>query len=232
MVGVLPTPAGRPHPVSQARLPPPTPSTGGPSPLEPASAFSAPATPSFPETPARRGPTAVPAGLPLLPPPGGRGSSPSGRWGLEVGIPGSSGGPASSPRWGFDSGGVPRPEHRAAGVGGLDTLCLKPVLFLSVQCWLPGGGALPHPFVSPSLLATFPVLCCPAGPSLKSPAHSSPAGPVPMLIQLGCPSPPPLDFPLGWAWCPPVPGPLAPACGLLRPCLDLACKFRRAVEEP
>lgn len=119
---------------------PPCPSSGRPlalrvwwSALPPS---PAPTTFSFPQTPARRGPTAVPTRLPLLPPLGCRGSSPSGRWGLEVGVPGS------SPLQGFGSGEVPRQGTELQGLGAR-TLALR-----TCPCWvLAHCEGPPYPFV-------------------------------------------------------------------------------------
>lgn len=134
----------------------------------------APTTVSFPQTPARRGPTTVPTRLPLLPPLGCRGSSPSGRWGLEVGVPGS------SPLQGFGSGEVPRQGTELQCLGAR-TLALRTCpcwvlaccgVFLTPLCPLPSWAP---PFLTPS---------CPSLRPRATPAPWDPSRPVLGLAAL------------------------------------------------
>lgn len=168
----------------------------------------APTTFSFPQTPARRGPTAVPTRLPLLPPLGCRGSSPSGRWGLEVGVPGS------SPLQGFGSGEVPRQGTRVAGLGGTYTCAQNMSLLGAGSLW---GSSLPLCAPLPSWAPPFLPPSC---PSLKPRATPAPWEPSRSCIWTRCSHERVLSCPTGCvAWA------TGPACGLRRPCPDESCKF-------
>lgn len=140
--------------------------------------------PELPPNPDRHGPTTVPSGLPLLPPLGGRGSSPSGRWSLEAGVPGSSRGPSSTPVVGFWFGAV---------WGGSGFV----LILVRVGSWHPRGS--PPPFVPlspPGPLSHLRAVL--HGPLLKSPLTPAPRNSFPCSFGwTACPSPPSAGLP---AW--------------------------------
>ena len=153
--------------------------------------------------------------LPLLPPAGARGSSPSGRRGLGVGVPGSSGGPASSPTRVSVPGGWGR---GVLGQGwGSGRLCSEPGLVLvGLGAGSLGLFSLPPPPVPVSFcplpssclgpLPTLPCLCwasCLAGPGALLAPRMCSLGSGP---QLGACLDPALLGPAGsgeW-WSPPA----------------------------
>ena len=153
----------------------PHPGSEGPSGQGALLAPPAPTALSLSQTPTRRGPTAVPTGLPLLPPLGGRGSSPSGRRRLAVGVPGS------ASRQGFRAGVAP---------GGCRVRGWRVGLVFGVCPCLLGAGSL----------RGLPTPLCPSPPGHSFSTSLKAPGSLLLALDLSCPCSEELCPRLPWPW--------------------------------